>query len=419
MFQGINSSLIYRIIAVSAKPAMLVIMTSLYDVKYAVYFSVYILLSHSLIHLFHSNLYRKFYEASFSGSQTSYVMLREFFRYIRILKSSLVYFGILVIGLLVFYLWVVAELDDLKWLFPLIVTCVFFDKVFDELIRYLNFSGKSNQTSLTVLFSGSYVGIVFLLIGVELAQWKLCLGLLVVLCTYFFYFRVFVLTRQQIFLILWSFQNTNLYSPTQFFKLYKSKIIYGQIAAVLQSNVVNLDRHVYSLVYPSVLPAITLLSQLGSVLVLYVDLFKIFNDRPHYVKRKKRMFTLGEDSDLLIIFCLYCFAALFVVDLLNIFDVVPEDTVINSFVFYLYMLIFPLIAMSRIGLEIIFWKAKDKILLYIQASFIFIFGAMLFLSFWYSTSWIAIVYTAFGFSLIKFIYLAYKAREDLVLSVKI
>jgi hypothetical protein len=41
------------------------------------------------------------------------------------------------------------------------------------------------------------------------------------------------------------------------------------------------------------------------------------------------------------------------------------------------------------------------------------------LAFWYSTSWIAIVYIAFGFSLIKFIYIAYKSREDLVLRLRI
>ena len=414
MFQHLDSSIVYRILAVASKPLVLIILTTYYDFKYAIYFSTYIILSQSLVHLFHSNLYRKFYEQAFNDTVSSYRILREFVRYIRVLKSSFLYFGILVTVILIGYLSMVAEESDLLWLSPLMLIGIFFDKIFSEQIRYQNFSGNSRQTSLIVLFGGGYVGVIFLVIGSGLSQLAMCLSVLGLLGIYIGYCRVFVFNKYQRSLLLWSLRNAKIYCLNDFFRLYKSKIYHSQITAVMSANLTNLDRHVYTLAYPAILPAMTFLSQIGSVLVLYVDLFKIFKDRPRYIKQDKLIFNPKEDLDLLVIGLIYCLGAQFVWYFLETFNMVANVNDSASAFFTMYMLVFPCYAMSRIGMEIIWWKSSDISLLYLETVCMLFYAVMLVAALLFWQGWMAVMLTTLGFSGIRLAYIITRSSESLV-----
>jgi hypothetical protein len=321
------------------------------------------------------------------------------------------YFGFLVAVILISYLSFVADETDLWWLSLLMFLGIFADKIFAEQIRYQNFSGNSKQTSLVVLFSGSYIGIIFLVIGGGLSQWLGYVSLLALLAIYFVYCRRFVFTKDQRSLVLWSLRNAKIYPPMEFFRLYKSKILNGQMATVMSANVTTLDRHVYTLIFPAMLPAMTFLSQIGSVLVLYIDLFKIFKDRPRYIKRERAIFNSKEDVDLILIGFLYCLSVPFAWYLLDLFNMVSDLHETSRIFLTLYMLVFPCYAMSRVGMEIIWWKSSDAALLYLETVCVLGYGLMLIATLLFWQAWTSVIFVTLTFSVVRFGYIIMRSRR--------
>ena len=401
--------IIYRVISVALKPLILVLLTTFCDFKYAVYFSAYLILSQSLIHFFHSNLYRQFYEYEFSKKENSYRILREFVRYIRVLKSSLLYFTLLIVVFLISYLAVITEAGDLWWLSTLMMGSLVVDKILDEQVRYLNFSSLNKQASQILFFKSCYVGLLILTIGTAPNQWQMYISLMALLSLYIPYFWAVIFKRHQLSLIIWGWRNAKTYHPRDFLKLYRSKVFNGQMATVASANVTNLDRHVYTLLYPSILPAMVLLSQVGAILVLYADLFKIFKDRPSYIKQERVIFNTRKDRDLIVIFFLYYLCTPFAWYFLDILNMVPVEAANGAIYFSAYMLIFPFYAISRVGMEIIWWKATDNDLLAIETAFIIYFSFIIILASLLWSTWVSVVLASLVFSSTRLIYIIWKS----------
>ena len=115
--------------------------------------------------------------------------------------------------------------------------------------------------------------------------------------------------------------------------------------------------------------------------------------------------------DLLVIFFVFCLGVPFISYILNFFNMIPFEVGSGAIYFSIYMLIFPCYAVSRVGMEIIWWKASDNNLLRLETTFILCYALMLLVSLLYWPTWMAIMCTTLIFGVVRMIYIIQRSKK--------
>jgi hypothetical protein len=256
--------------------------------------SLFYLAVSSLMVILNNEAHFYFYKAKFSDDASPTLIVREEIKYYEGLVLHGIVFSILVAVLTYF---MVGTL----WLAVVVFILILLEKVFDEVQRYLQFAQLFIAWSKLMLVRQLIP--FFFTVAVILGSGDERL----VTITYFLVtFIIFLIqsyqhtSSRQRKVVLEYVQNLRPEKLKEYFNYYRKKLILNQLQSFSTRNVPLLDRVIIRLIEKDFLAVMSVISQMGSLCILFVDYFLISHRRKEYLESGRQIFDIASPLKVLL-----------------------------------------------------------------------------------------------------------------------
>lgn len=347
--------------SVGVKPVTLYILLDFGLTELANLLSIYFLAYASLMIILNNEAHFDFYKNIFSDQKIIWVSKArsEIVYYQRLIYQFIVFIMIL-FGLIYLYV------DDIFYSLAFL-GAISLEKVIDEIQRILLFKKDFEKWSLVMLsksvgpFLILFVPIFSLLSPQTTLFWiflssSLMINLVVILLS---------LTHNQLRRIYRLFLNLNIVSLKRYFNDYRRKLIFNQIQAVSTRNIPLTDRMLIRFFKPELLAQYSFLAQIGTIPVLFIDMFLISTKRKEYLESKKKINEVVSPTKLVLygLMSLAIFGSIIL--LLNYVDRLLQIDLSLSLI-GLIGVYFCIFAVSQHFANYSFWRVKRKVTLLVD-----------------------------------------------------
>mgnify|MGYP006139125961 CR=1 FL=1 len=250
--------------------------------------SIYFLITSSLMVFFNNEANVEFYKRKFDTNCSNYLKAKaEYWYYVNSILHILLFLSVTFIA--IFLIGGLGLSISMILLLLLVL-----EKIIDEIQRDLQFEKKFIEWSKATLIKfGIPILFVTLLIFLGITHFLFEIYLLVVLLSMVYVILTNLekrVLKKVVYLVI---RKKGLKLWILYLKNYMNVFVLRQVQAFLSKNIVLADRLIVKFINIELLPQITIIGQVASVGILFVDYFMISNRRKEYVVKKEILQIVG------------------------------------------------------------------------------------------------------------------------------
>jgi hypothetical protein len=342
--------LIVRIVTIGFKPFLLWYLIYNEYLIAANRISLFFLIVGSIMVFFNNESNFKYYQICFGKNFSIYKKSKEEILYFKLLITHIFIFSFVSFVLIITYT------NDVLISIPILLLLIL-EKVIDEIQRLSIFKKEFLIWSKQSIVKNFLPFFLILILSIFIEE-KYLFFIYIVLTILFNALTIYLYIENSKFLkILNYIKHIKILDFKYYFRVYKESLFLNQIQAVSTKNIPLVDRIVYNNYSPSNFAQISLIGQISSLSILFVDYFLISSRRSEYLKMDIKIFELVSIKKTITTFLICIF--IFFVSLLAISLKNRSITVNLSLLYIIFSgVYFSLFAISQHFFNFNFWRNK-------------------------------------------------------------
>ena len=254
------------------------------------------------------------------------------------------------------------------------------EKFFDEIQRLLQFKKRFKEWS-NIFMLKSITPLVFAVAAFYIfGKETILIG--VYLSFYFLitlYIILYKTTSNDKKLFIKVLNDLNFKKIINYLKIYKQKLFLNQLQSFSTRNIPLTDRLVVQFFIPDFLAQISIISQLGTVCIMFVDYFLIAHRRREYIAVRKSIFEIVSLTKLMFFF-IVSFISYILLIATGIYFKLLQEIDLSFLLLLMIGLYYSIFAISQHFAQFNFWNLKRKYTLSVDLIFyLVVFSVFLFL----------------------------------------